>query len=73
MELVGSVNDITVYDDFGHNPDKIEAGLKTLKQSGQRLILMYQPHGFKPTRDHKDELIEVFSKYLIQIFVLLLT
>jgi len=64
LEVVGEKNNITVIDDFGHNPDKIEAGLKTLKESGKRLILMYQPHGFKPTRDHRDELIEVFAKYL---------
>lgn len=64
LEVVGKKNGITVIDDFGHNPDKIEAGLKTLKESGNRLILMYQPHGFKPTRDHKNELLGVFSKYL---------
>ena len=51
-------------DDFGHNPDKIEAGLKTLKESKGRLILMYQPHGFAPTRQHKDEFIDVFAKHL---------
>ena len=64
LEVVGVKNNITVIDDFGHNPDKIEAGLKTLKENGKRLILMYQPHGFKPTRDHKHELIDVFAKYL---------
>ncbi len=64
LEVIGEKNGITVIDDFGHNPDKIEAGLKTLKEGGKRLILMYQPHGFKPTRDHKDELIDVFAKYL---------
>ena len=64
LEVIGQKNDITVIDDFGHNPDKIEAGLKSLKHSDKRLVLMYQPHGFKPTRDHRDELINVFSKYL---------
>lgn len=64
LEVVGKKNDITVIDDFGHNPDKIEAGLKTLKDHDGRLILMYQPHGFAPTRQHKDELIDVFAKYL---------
>ncbi len=64
LEVVGQANGITVIDDFGHNPDKIRAGLKTLKQNDGRLILMYQPHGFKPTRDHKDELIQIFAEYL---------
>lgn len=64
LEVVGRANGITVIDDFGHNPDKIEAGLKTLKESDGRLILMYQPHGFAPTRQHRHELIDVFAKYL---------
>jgi UDP-N-acetylmuramate--alanine ligase len=64
LEVVGHKNDITVIDDFGHNPDKIAASIKTLKEEGRRLIVMYQPHGFKPTRDQKDSLIDVFSTYL---------
>lgn len=66
LEVVGEKGGITVIDDFGHNPNKIEAGLKTLKETGKRLVLMYQPHGFKPTRDQKNDLIDVFSKYLDQ-------
>ena len=67
LEVIGRTkNNITVVDDFGHNPDKISAGLRVLKESQGRLILMYQPHGFKPTRDHKDELIDIFSRYLDQ-------
>ncbi len=64
LEVVGHKNDIMVIDDFGHNPDKIAASLKTLKEEGRRLIVMYQPHGFKPTSDQKDALIKVFSTYL---------
>ena len=66
LEVVGQKRGITVIDDFGHNPDKITAGLKTLKESGNRLILMYQPHGFKPTRQHKEAFIKIFSTYLAQ-------
>lgn len=65
LEVIGRTNNnITVIDDFGHNPDKIAAGLKVLKESKGRLILMYQPHGFKPTRQHKHKLIDIFSRYL---------
>ena len=64
LEVIGTKNGITVIDDFGHNPEKIAAGLKTLKEEGRRLILMYQPHGFKPTRDRKEDLIDVFATYL---------
>ena len=64
LEVIGDVNGITVIDDFGHNPDKITASLKTLKETGRRLILMYQPHGFGPTKRQKDDLIRIFSTLL---------
>ena len=32
FEIVGTKNGITIIDDFAHNPDKIAATLKTLKQ-----------------------------------------
>ncbi|OGN47815.1 MAG: UDP-N-acetylmuramate--alanine ligase, partial [Caulobacterales bacterium RIFCSPHIGHO2_01_FULL_67_30] len=44
MEVVGTVNDITVIDDFAHNPDKIAATLKTLHAFDGRLLILFQPH-----------------------------
>ena len=65
LEVVGETeNGVTVIDDFGHNPDKIGASLRTLKETGRRLILMFQPHGFGPLKRQKDDLIDVFSQYL---------
>jgi UDP-N-acetylmuramate--alanine ligase len=65
LEVIGRTDrNMTVIDDFGHNPDKIGASLATLKEEGRRLILMYQPHGFTPTLQQKDRLINVFSQYL---------
>ena len=65
LEVVGkTASDITVIDDFGHNPDKIAASLKTLQETGKRLIVMYQPHGFGPTIQQKDGLIKSFSDNL---------
>lgn len=65
LEVVGETpQGITVIDDFGHNPNKIAASLRTLKETKRRLILMFQPHGFGPLKRQKDELITVFSEYL---------
>lgn len=67
MQKIGNVGDLTVYDDFGHNPEKIEASIITLKEhlhKNQRLIIMYQPHGFAPTRMLKDGFIKTFSTHL---------
>lgn len=64
MDVVGTKNNITVIDDFGHNPDKISATLKTLKSFEGRLIVMFQPHGFGPLRLMGKEMAEVFATYL---------
>ncbi|APG62439.1 UDP-N-acetylmuramate--alanine ligase [Sphingorhabdus lutea] len=64
FEMVGTTNGITIIDDFGHNPDKIAATLSAMKSFNGRVIAFFQPHGFGPLRLMKDELAEVFAKYL---------
>jgi UDP-N-acetylmuramate--alanine ligase len=61
MEVVGTVNDITVIDDFAHNPDKIAATLKTLHAFDGRLLILFQPHGFGPLKLMRQEFIEGFA------------
>lgn len=61
MEVVGTVNDITVIDDFAHNPDKIAATLKTLHAFDGRLLILFQPHGFGPLKLMKSEFIDGFA------------
>jgi UDP-N-acetylmuramate--alanine ligase len=46
LETVGTKNGVVVIDDFAHNPDKIEASLKTLKSFPGRLKIFFQPHGY---------------------------
>jgi UDP-N-acetylmuramate--alanine ligase len=64
MELIGTRGGITVYDDFGHNPDKISASLQSLKSFDGRLIVMFQPHGFGPLRLMRSELVAAFADHL---------
>ena len=54
-------NDITVIDDFAHNPDKIAATLDTMHAFPGRLLLMFQPHGYGPIRLMRDALVECFA------------
>jgi UDP-N-acetylmuramate--alanine ligase len=61
FELVGEANGIKVIDDFGHNPDKIAATLRTLHAFPGRLLIVFQPHGYGPLRTMKDELIACFT------------
>jgi UDP-N-acetylmuramate--alanine ligase len=64
FDIIGTANDITVIDDFGHNPDKIAATLATLKTFPGRIIAFFQPHGYGPIRVMGAELAGVFAELL---------
>jgi UDP-N-acetylmuramate--alanine ligase len=64
LEVVGTVNEITVIDDFAHNPDKIAATLQTLHASPGRLLVMFQPHGYTPIRLMRSALVDCFVRRL---------
>jgi UDP-N-acetylmuramate--alanine ligase len=67
---------VHVVDDFAHNPAKIAAVARAARGISGRLIAIYQPHGFGPTRFLKDEYIATFrtafrqkdSLYLLPIY-----
>jgi len=59
LERVGAADGVDVYDDFGHNPVKIRMAMEALRPSGS-LWVLYQPHGYGPTKFFRDELIETF-------------
>ncbi|WP_109354290.1 Mur ligase family protein [Sphingorhabdus sp. EL138] len=64
FDVVGTANDVSVIDDFGHNPDKIAATLKTMKAFPGRIIAFFQPHGFGPIHKMGAELAQVFAELL---------
>src|SRR6195952_5346342 len=65
FDIVGTSPDgITVIDDFGHNPDKVSATLRTLKAHPGRVLAFFQPHGYGPLRQMGAELAEVFASLL---------
>jgi UDP-N-acetylmuramate--alanine ligase len=53
-----------VIDDYAHNPHKIISLMQTMRNIGQSICYIFQPHGFAPTRMMKNEYIEAFSKNL---------
>jgi UDP-N-acetylmuramate-alanine ligase len=67
---------VQVVDDFAHNPAKIAAVVRAARGLSGRIIAIYQPHGFGPTRFLKDEYIATFrtvfsqndSLYLLPIY-----
>ena len=64
MDVVGTANDITVIDDFGHNPDKIAATLSALHAFPGRLLVFFQPHGYGPLKQMGRELAYAFRNNL---------
>ena len=64
FERVGTANGVTVIDDFAHNPDKIAATLETLHAFPGRLLVMFQPHGFRPLQLMQNDLIACFADNL---------
>jgi len=61
LETVGAAGEITVIDDFAHNPDKIDATLATLRAQPGRLLVLFQPHGFGPIARMGEELAASFA------------
>jgi UDP-N-acetylmuramate--alanine ligase len=67
---------VHVVDDFAHNPAKIAAAMAAARGISARIVAVYQPHGFGPTRFLRDEYIETFravfktddSFYLLPIY-----
>jgi UDP-N-acetylmuramate--alanine ligase len=61
LEVVGTANEITVIDDFAHNPDKISATLETMHAFPGRLLLLFQPHGYGPLRLMRHAFVDCFA------------
>jgi len=76
FSVTDTVENVHVIDDFAHNPAKIAAAISAARGLSERIIAVYQPHGFGPTRFLRDEYIETFrttfqgddSLYLLPIY-----
>ncbi len=62
FDVIGTEGGVTVIDDFGHNPDKIAATLRTVNQFPGRVLVMFQPHGFGPLRNMRKEFAACFAE-----------
>ncbi|MEK7743480.1 MAG: Mur ligase family protein, partial [Elusimicrobiota bacterium] len=64
FELAGESRGVIVIDDYAHNPDKVRAALAAAQLRSGRVLAVYQPHGYGPTRFLKNDLIAAFSESL---------
>ncbi|MEO2066224.1 MAG: UDP-N-acetylmuramate--L-alanine ligase [Desulfurobacteriaceae bacterium] len=63
MELKGSYNGITFFDDYGHHPTEIEASYRAIKEAfpDRRIVILFQPHRYTRTAALWKEFVRVLK------------
>ncbi len=72
FELHGTVNGVSVYDDYAHHPTEVAAALaaaRTVVGSG-RIIAVHQPHLYSRTQLFAQEFADTLEKFADQTVVL---
>lgn len=64
FQSLGVARGIEVIDDFAHNPAKLTAAITTARSRARRVLAVFQPHGFGPTRFLRQDLVEAFTEAL---------
>ena len=64
FQTIGSARGVEVVDDFAHNADKIAAALQTARLRSKRVLAVYQPHGYGPTRFLRQDFVTTFAREL---------
>jgi UDP-N-acetylmuramate--alanine ligase len=64
FQTVGKAHGVEVIDDFAHNAEKIAAAIRTAKLRARRVLAIYQPHGYGPTRFLRGDFVATFSREL---------
>jgi UDP-N-acetylmuramate--alanine ligase len=63
LETAGTINGISVIDDYAHNAAKIAAALAAVSESAARVHAYWRPHGYTPLHQGLNELVKVFSDH----------
>lgn len=65
-ERIGEAKGVQVFDDFAHNPAKVEAGLDAARSvaGNGRVLAVFQPHGFGPLKFLLEDFAAAFAKAL---------
>ncbi len=63
MEYKGNLENIQIYDDYGHHPTEIDVVSRAIKNINQssRTIILFQPHRYTRTKNHYKEFGESLS------------
>lgn len=61
FQFIGRIDDISVYDDYGHHPTEIKACLQAAKNGKKdRVIVIFQPHRYTRTKLLASEFADSF-------------
>lgn len=63
LSLVHANKNVTIYDDYAHNPGKIAACVQSLRQTwpDTKLVVIYQPHRYSRIRTMYNDSVAAFS------------
>ena len=64
FQTVGKAHGVEIIDDFAHNAEKIAAAIRTAKLRARRVLAVYQPHGYGPTRFLRRDFVTTFAHEL---------
>lgn len=64
FQTMGRTRGVEVVDDFAHNAEKIAAAIRTAKLRAKRVLAIYQPHGYGPTRFLRRDFVATFAREL---------
>jgi UDP-N-acetylmuramate--L-alanine ligase len=64
FQTIGKARGIEVVDDFAHNAEKIAAAIRTARLRSKRVLAIYQPHGYGPTRFLRNDFVGTFASEL---------
>jgi UDP-N-acetylmuramate--L-alanine ligase len=64
FQSIGKARGVEVIDDFAHNAEKIAAAIRTARLRSKRVLAIYQPHGYGPTRFLRSDFVRTFASEL---------
>ena len=65
LQRVGTCSGAEVYDDYAHNPEKLQAMITTLQERhGKGVAVVWRPHGYGPFRKMMEALAAMFAATL---------
>lgn len=64
FQVLGTRRGVEVVDDFGHNPAKVSASIRTARRRAQRVLAVFQPHGYGPMRFLRKDFVAAFAAEL---------